>query len=340
MIQEFNSVRIAGINAAVPHNVISISDLVQGSDKQTASKIRRTAMLAGLKTRPVALENTSAKDLAVLAGRELLKNLDWNTGTVNAIFFVTETPDFLMPATGYFIHHELGLLEECVVTDVIASCSGLIQGIWTAASHLSATCTRILVFSGGTMSKTFLSDDIGNQILFGDAVGAIALEFNPNQNEPITFNLTSHPDVDLVLAIHGSGVRKTEKPKGFSMLGEKVMEFSQTKTVENISELLNRLALNIDDIEVFFSHQPNLALLESLQRKLGFPREKVPSILDSYGNCSSASIALLLSDYFQKNPNKSFSKALFCGFGGGLAVASMLAPISASQCFPIVRYEQ
>ena len=339
MIQVFNNVRIAGVNAAVPNNFIHIQDLIENAEKQTAYKMKATAMIAGLKSRPVALESTSAKDLAVAAGKELLKNLNWDPDTVNAIFFVTQTPDFLVPATGYFIHHELGLSKKCVVTDITAACSGLIQGLWTAASHISKTCSRILVFSGDTLSKAVLPEDIGIQILIGDGVGVFALEFNQNQNTPISFNLTPHPDIDLATVVHGSGYVKTEKPRSLSMMGEKMMDFSQTKTVENISEILSELALTMDDIEIFFSHQNNLALLELLQKKLDIPKEKMPTILDSYGNCGSASIPILLSDYFEKNSDKSFLKALFCGFGGGLAVASMLAPISASQCFPIVRYE-
>ncbi len=334
MIQSYKNINIAGINGAVPNNPIHISELIENSPKEKAFKIKRTAMLAGLKTRYVASQAT-VKDLAVHAGNALLKNLNWEKNSVNAIFLVTVTPELLMPSTSYAVHHGLNLSENCIATDIIASCSGLIHGIWAASAHISEKCPRILVFAGDTKSKILRSDDIGNQILFGDGMGAVALEFNPNSNNTLTFNLTSYPDTENILFSAGSGIKDLNVEKGFHMQGDKIAEFSQTKTVENISALLENQKLSLNDIEILFPHQANLALLEILRKKLDLASEKMPTSIDLYANCSCANIALLVADYFSKNPDKSFSKALFCGFGGGLAVASMLASISAKQCFPI-----
>lgn len=340
MFQQFSHISIAGVTAALPNKCEKIDELLKNKNKQESFKIKRTAALAGLQQRYIASENIFTKDLAITAGRHLLESLQWDANSIDAIFFISQTPSFLMPATAYFIHHDLMLSEECIVTDISASCSGMIQGLWTAASHISKECKRVLVFAGDTMSKLFTPDDIGNIILFGDAVGVIALEFNESKDEKLSFLIRSYPDVDAALVANGSGLERRGNVLGFHMVGEKIAEFSQTRPIENITSLVKFLNLSLTDIDMLFLHQPNLSLLAMLIQQLGLPKEKIPITVSKYGNCSSANIPLVLCSEALTQNKAVLENALFCGFGGGLSVASMHARLDMNKCFPIIFHEE
>ena len=337
MFREFKNISIRGVSAAVPDNKVSIADLMAASDKKTAFKVKRTATLAGLSERYVSEKPQLASDLAIVAARNLMQKLCWAPETVGALFYVTQSPDFVMPASGYKIHHHLKLDTSCVVTDITASCSGMLQGVWLAAAHIAPDCSRALVLAGDITNRSINDEDIGNKILFGEAVGAIALEFDPAEEASLAFQLDSQPDMDLALVSYGSGLYESDHPKGFAMVGEKIVEFSTVSAPKSILSLLKRMQLTVGDIDTFFFHQPNRIILDSIAEQLGIATEKLPRSIEAYGNCSSASIPLVMCHTEADLPNSGArKKCCFCAFGGGLAVVSMLATIPAGICLPIV----
>lgn len=338
MHSRFENIRLAGVCAAVPKKSESISELMAQADSQTRFTLKRVAALAGLENRHVAPKNIYSGDLAIAAGRELLRQLDWNAESVDALFFVTQTPDFLSPPTGFLIAAALGLSEKCAVTDTIAGCPGLIQGAWLACGQMGHGAKRVLVLSGDTPSKVIPEDDIGNSVLMGDAVGALALEWDESA-PPVSFHLLSWPDVDFNLVNYNSGYRQNRNsPDGMIMNGNRITEFCLNRVPQCLEEHLEAETHAFDDIDVFYLHQPNRMILNSLQRRLKMEKEKLPLIFADYANCSSASLAINVCRHaqIQKEPVKAF----FCAFGSGLAVASILAEWDPCRAFGIVEVEE
>lgn len=61
-----------------------------------------------------------------------------------------------------------------------------------------------------------------------------------------------------------------------------------------------------------------MRISDSVSKKMGIPKEKVPINLDRFGNTSSASIPLLLDEYHKKGIFKKDQLILTVGFGAGL----------------------
>lgn len=337
MYERFEHVALRGFCAAVPEHVETIAGLMETADAPTCYTLKRVAAMAGLKQRHVAPTDMFTGDLALAAGRELLARLGWNPDSLNMLFFVTQTPDFLSPPTGNLIAAGLGCSRECAVTDVTSGCPGMLHGAWLASGHLRKPGMRALILSGDASSKVQLSGNIGNAVLMGDAVGALALEYEINA-PALAFTLKSQPDTALSLVNYDSGYRPMPgKPDGMVMNGNKITEFCLTEAPSCMAELLEREGLTYGDMQALYLHQPNKMILDTLRRRLDIEVKKIPQIFADYANCSSASLALNVCSHAREFAP---GKALFCAFGSGLAVASMLGELDASVCFPIARVKQ
>lgn len=145
MYERFDHIALRGFCAAVPENAETIAGLMETADAATRFTLKRVAALAGLKKRHVAPADMFTGDLALAAGRELLARLDWDPESLDLLFFVTQTPDFLSPPTGYLIAAKLGCSRECAVMDLSSGCPGMLHGAWMASGHLRQPGMRALI---------------------------------------------------------------------------------------------------------------------------------------------------------------------------------------------------
>lgn len=335
MHSRFSHIALRGVCAAVPSNTEDITDLIKQTDSATAFTLKRVAALAGLQRRHVAPANIFTGDLAAAAGETLLQRLNWHPSSLDALFFVSQTPDFLSPPTGYLIAAALGLSPECAIMDVSSGCPGMLHGAWLACAQLGKQVRRALVLSGDVSSKVVPEGDIGNSVLMGDAVGALALEYDEAAS-PISFHMLSFPDTNLSLINYDSGYRPVPgKPDGMVMNGNKITEFCLARVPECLQSHLEQENASLDEVDVFFLHQPNKMILNGLQRRLHVDSSKIPMIFTNYANCSSASlpISICTSSF---SPESGSLRAMFCAFGSGLSVASLLADWDPSRAFPLV----
>lgn len=334
MHASFNQIKIAGVCAAVPANLERIADLMDQADAKARFTLKRVAALAGLRQRHVCLPGQYTGDLAAAAGEELLARLAWSSESVDLLFFTSQTPDFLSPPTGYLIASALGLAENCAVTDISAGCSGMIQSVWLACGQINQHCRRALVLAGDAASKVVPQQDIGNSVLMGDGVGAMALEFD-EQAPPISFHLLSAPDRRFALVNYNSGYRPMPgDADGMVMDGNAITEFCLARVPQCLEEHLKKEGLTLDDVERFFLHQPNKMILDTLQRRLKIDKSRLPMIFADYANCSSASLPINVCAHAETYDK--LANIMFCAFGSGLSVASMLVQMTSDPAFPPV----
>lgn len=338
MFESFDNVSLAGMCAAVPENIVRIEELIKEGDPETAFTLKRVAALAGLKQRHVAPPHIYTGDLAVAAGKEALRRLDWEPASVDLMFMGTQTPDYLSPPMGYLVAAKIGLSDKCVISDISAGCPGMIHLAWLAAAQLNPGCRRALILSGDASSKVVRNSEIGNMILMGDAVGALALEYDETA-DTLSFNILSYPDTDLSLVNYGSGYRPVPgEMDGMAMDGNKITEFCLKRAPQCMEGHLQDLGLTLDDIDIFFLHQPNKMIIETLKRRLKVASQKIPTIFADYANCSSASMAINACNVELEPKRKML--AMFCAFGSGLSVGSMVAHWDPDTAFDIISVKE
>jgi 3-oxoacyl-[acyl-carrier-protein] synthase-3 len=93
--------------------------------------------------------------------------------------------------------------------------------------------------------------------------------------------------------------------------------------VETSKIVLKRAGLETTDVDWMIPHQANLRIIEAAAKRLDVPREKIAVNIEHYGNTSSASIPIALSETIDRNVLKDDDLILFTGFGGGLSWGSI-----------------
>ena len=101
---EIKNVRIAGFSAGVPKQIVSKIDSINSSDYDASEFIEKT----GIKEVRVS-DDFTASDLCLAAAEKLLQDLGWEKESVEGIFFVSQHPDYILPATSCILQERMGI---------------------------------------------------------------------------------------------------------------------------------------------------------------------------------------------------------------------------------------
>jgi len=129
-VSVLRGVRIAGISSAVPCHVRTVLEDASGPLGAEAEKISQST---GVRQRHVSQKGACASDLCLLAAERLLGELSWPKDSVELLVFVSQTPDYVLPATSCCLQSRLGLPKSCAAFDINLGCSGFVYGLWVAA---------------------------------------------------------------------------------------------------------------------------------------------------------------------------------------------------------------
>src|SRR5438105_1096369 len=132
---------IKGIASAVPEGTEGIAELAKIFGEEDTRKIAKST---GVTTRHVSRPGQCASDLCFAATEKLLPGLGWAKDSIDALIFVSQTFDYINPATSCSLHGRLGLPKSCAAFDVAMGCSGYIYGLWIASSLIGSGCRRVL----------------------------------------------------------------------------------------------------------------------------------------------------------------------------------------------------
>lgn len=344
----FNNVKIAAISTVVPSKSLSLTDdplLYDGNEK----KIRRVIDSSGFFKRRVAEDDVTSSDLCYQAAENLFRDTEIKRDDIDALLFVSYTPDYLMPATAYVLHKRLGLSENCVVMDIPQACSGYVLGLYQAAMLLNGGCKKVLLLVGDTFSK--FSDMFRNHTapVFGDAGSATIIEYD-EKAEPAYFNICSNGGGYDALMCKNGGFRNPPRPDMFyedgtfkyeaSMDGGRIFEFTMKEIAPHIKELLDFAQIEKEKIDGFAFHQANKYIVQNIAKFLNIPEKKAPiGTLTEYGNQCGASIPCCLSDAFRADLCSKDMTLMLCGFGVGLSWASALVKTQKPYCSSLVDYK-
>jgi 3-oxoacyl-[acyl-carrier-protein] synthase III len=334
---------IKGIASAVPAGKQTVADLARLFGDQESEKI---AKATGVRTRRIAKADQCCSDLCFAASEVLLNSLNWDRQSIDAVLFVSQSFDYPLPATSCILQARLGLSKSCAAFDVALGCSGYVYGLWIASGLILSGCKRILMLAGDIASRWPSPYDRSAIPLFGDAGSATVLE--KHSDSVIHFELGTdgtgyqhlitkagiassrlpHSAETIVRREQADGVVRSDED--LFMNGPEIFAFTIREVPPLISAILARAQWQKSDVDRYYFHQANKFMLDYLAKRMGLPAEKVPIILESFGNTSSASIPLAVCHTSKDMLEKQKSKVVFAGFGVGLswgAVALDLGPI-------------
>lgn len=322
------NIRVAGFAAGVPKNVVkTVSTTDQYDDESYIASV-------GVREKRFSNDFTTA-DLCESAVNQLIGDLRWKREDIGLLIFVSQTPDYILPATSCVLHGKLGLRKTCMALDITLGCSGWVYGMATALSLM--TCSRIekaIVLCGDARKHVPEEHDQ----LFGYAGTVTALEYDVNA-APIIIDLgTDGTGYDAIIR-PGGGARNPITIKSLElkdcedgrkrhacqtrMKGMDVFAFGITTAPKSIKKVLSESGVELDDVDYFIMHQANIKMLETIRRKLHVEPEQMPLSLVHFGNTSSASIPLTIVTELRKQMKEKRLNIAACGFGVGLSWGSV-----------------
>jgi 3-oxoacyl-[acyl-carrier-protein] synthase-3 len=325
-------VRISGLASAVPDTVVTLQ---QEGEVFGAAEIEKISATTGIVQRRVAPEGICTSDLCEKAAEALLTSMGIARESIDALILVTQTPDYVLPATACSLHGRLKLRTECAAFDVNLGCSGYTYGLWLAC-HLIAggAAERVLLLAGETSSRPVNPLDRSARPLFGDAGTATIVEEDTGASE-----------IRFVLGTDGSGQNDLMIPAGsfrlprtevscvtrtyddgnqrrlvdLHMDGSAVFVFTLDRVIPLIREAMAAASWTAESLDFAVFHQANEFMLRHISKSLRIPWEKVPCSLKLFGNTSSASIPLTLTTELGKSGQIRAEQLLLAGFGVGLS---------------------
>jgi len=336
----FDNVKIKGISSVIPLNEKSLleqPDLYNGNIK----KINRVINSSGFLKRRIT-QNETTSDLCLQAANDLIENLKINKKEIDALLFVSYTPDYLMPATSYVLHKKLDLSQNCICMDIPQACSGYILGLYQASMLINSGCKHVLLLVGDSFSK--FTDMFRNNTapVFGDAGSATLIEYSENA-EKLYFNINSDGSGYDALICENGGFRNPVVKSDFyedgnyqyksKMDGGRIFDFTMSNVALNIEELFDFAKISKENIDEFVFHQANKFILENIARKLEIDISKISTeTLTNYGNQCGASIPCAISNTLQQTVSEKKVKCILSGFGVGLSWASAIVDLDNIYC--------
>ena len=355
MFYDLSHVSIAAIRAAVPENEVRLEDEAEfygGSLK----KIARLSATLGMDRRRICPPDVTASDLCACAAGRLLADYPEYRQKIDALIFVSQSPDWVQPATACELQHRLGLPRSCAAFDVNQGCAGYIYGLWLAGAIINAGAGAVLLLVGDAPCT-----DVRNRVIapvFGDGGSATLLLRKPDAppmqlgfgtdgsgfeaiivpagQARIPYSRRPEENADLLADIPDKGGNPWRMIDTY-MDGGAVFSFTMDMVPGHLQEALRHARLEPGDIDWLILHQANRHIVDTLAERVGIPREKTPdATFGKYGNLASASIPAALCDAFSAVRDPGMT--LMCGYGIGLAWGSCVCRLENLDCAPVIDF--
>lgn len=335
---KFSDIGITGMAAAVPANTIDNYNYTMHFPTEDVKDI---VDKVGIKERRFAPDGMCSSDLCFAAAEKLISDMNIDKSEIDLLVFISQTPDYRMPATSVLLQNRLGLSKNTAAFDLTLGCSAFVYGLSVVFSLVqSGFIKKALLLDGETRSRIYSPKDRKTAFLFGDGGIAAIIEKNSKFGDSY-FSLNSDGSKENYIKIDGGGYRNpssedTVKEKivdehgnirtdehGY-MNGADVFNFviSEIPTdLKNLYEFANETKENMD---YYVFHQANSYMNNYLAKKLKLDTSKVPTCIESFGNTSSVSIPLTIVSQLQNELKGKKNKLLLSGFGVGMSWASSI----------------
>jgi 3-oxoacyl-[acyl-carrier-protein] synthase-3 len=282
----------------------------------------------GMKERRIAEENQFTSDLAIKAIEDLVNNFHIEIKSIDMIIVATSTADFLFPSVASQIQNYFSI-PYCGSMDVSAACAGFTYALNVANGLVSTNqCKKVLVVGAEAMSKIVDYEDRTTCILFGDGAGVALVEQDSANPSFIHTEHGTKGNAGQYLYVsnvaNAIGTTEIEKEKKIVQNGQEVFKLAVSTMSNTIPSFIKEAGYDVDDINWFVPHSANLRIIQAICNRIRIREDVVLFSGEYYGNTSSASIPLSLTDAYHQGKLKKGDLILLSGFGGGFVYSHSL----------------
>jgi len=318
------SARIAGLGKYLPTKCLTNADLEKIVDTTDEWITTRT----GIKERRIAAKGEAASDLAYQASLVALKRAGLAGKDIDAIIVTTITPDHQFPSTACCLQAKLKATKAACF-DLTAACSGYVYGLTVAWQFIAGGLYKnVLVVGSEVLSNITDWTDRSTCVLFGDGAGAAVLTATESDGFLSSY-LGADGSQSDILSLPAGGSRNptsidtvNKRMHYMRMKGNELFRVAVRVMVKAAKKSLDKAKLSIADVDLFIPHQANQRIIDAVASRMQIPKEKVYLNVARYGNMSSASSAVALTEAWEEGRIKKGDIVVLDTFGGGLVWGS------------------
>jgi 3-oxoacyl-[acyl-carrier-protein] synthase-3 len=309
----------------LPEDVLTNKDLEKMVDTNDEWITTRT----GIKERRILKkEGEGSSYLGIKACENLIEKSGLDPKEVDLVIVATATPDMPVASTAAYVASEIGA-TNAFSFDLQSACSSFLYGMSTAASYIeSGRYKKILLVGADKMSSIINYKDRTTCIIFGDAAGCVLFEPNYEglglQDEYLRTDGVGRNflKIDAGGSILPASKETIENNQHYVFQdGKNVFKFAVSNMADVCSKIMERNNLMGDDVDWLVPHQANKRIVDATARRMNLSEDKVLMNIERYGNTTSATLPLLLTDFEHKL--KKGDNLVFAAFGGGFSWGSI-----------------
>lgn len=348
---EVNNIKIKGLTVCLPSNIVENSSYTVVPESERPAFIQAI----GIERRHVADPEVCTSDLCYKAAENLIESLSWRKDEIELLVFVSQTPDYRMPATSCVLQHRLGLPRTCMTIDVSQGCSGYVYGLSVVGSLVSqGSIKKALLLVGNTQNKNINFNDKSTWPLFSDAGSATAIEYYPNGGDSFKLSFMTDGEGEKTIIVPDGGYRNMVSTESFVeqeydggirrnnlnlfMQGDDVFAFVIGNIPKATNAMYEHFGINPNSIDYFLIHHASQFIINKLKKKLSIPEEKAPVILKDFGNSSNVSIPLLMVKSIKDDVLNKPLQLYVSGFGVGLSLGVGILSLHPLEVCNLVKY--
>jgi 3-oxoacyl-[acyl-carrier-protein] synthase III len=316
---------ITAVGHYVPEKILTNADLEKMVNTSNEWIMTRT----GIRERRV-MENGASSDMAAKAAEMVLKNRGISALELDLIIVTTVTPDMFFPTTACLVQEKIGA-KNAWAFDMNAACSGFVFALTIGQQFIEAgRYKKILVIGTDKMTSIVDYTDRNTCVLFGDAAGAVLLEPGDDGTGILDHKVYCDGAGAPYLYMQAGGslhpaTHETIDKKMHNIYqdGKSVFKAAVVGMADVSAEIMERNALTGEMIDWLVPHQANLRIIDATAKRMGLDASKVMINIDRYGNTTTATIPLCLSEWWHAGKMKKGDKVVIASFGAGYTWGAM-----------------
>ena len=313
------SAAITAVGGYVPDFILTnqiLETMVDTNDDWITSR-------TGIKERRILKgENKGTSFMAIQAAKNLIQKTNLDPKTIDLVVVATATPDMKAASTSAYTASEIGA-TNAFAFDIDAACSSFLFGMSIVARYIESGIYKKILLIGADKNSSMINyEDRATCIIFGDGAGAVLFEANQEglgmQDELLRSDGTGR---EFLRGTHGGSSNAIteeslkEKNHFINQDGKTVFKNAVFNMADAAVKILDRNNLDNDKVDWLVAHQANKRIIDATANRINLDPKKVMMNIEKYGNTTSGTLPLLLSDYESKL--KKGDNLIFAAFGGG-----------------------
>ena len=350
----FKHKRISGILTVLPQKAVKFEDEMANYNFSPI-KSMKLKIAMGYNEHRIAAPGQTSSDFCMFGLQYLFDKGLLLKEEIDALLFVSQSPDYFLPPTSNVIQGHLGLKQDCLCMDINQGCAGFELGMIQACLLLEQPAIKkVALLNADVLSPKVSPRDRNSKPLIGDAAAITVVEQCEEEN-PIYANIKMDGTGAMVLNIPAGGFRlpcssetavMEEDASGnfrskdnLVMQGDEVFNFVQREVPPMIEHLYEQSGVDRDEVDWYMFHQPNKFMLHKLADKLRIPHEKMPAnIVENFGNASGVTVPTCISFNLGEQLCNGEMQLCMAGFGVGLTWSSIMMNIGYLKFNQIIEF--